>query len=462
MRQKASPHGILCKVLLCSIIDLSYFLGMETEPHKEIVPNQPTQSVTSTSTVVAIPAKRSLGPWRVLRNRNYALLFWGQLISSAGTQMQVVAVSWQVYLLTHSAVALGLIGLVQAIPRLIFSLVGGILADAFDRRKLLFIIELLLASTSAVLALCTVFHVINIVIIYIVVLIAGSVSAFEFPTRQAIVPSLVRREEMIDALSLNTVMMQLTLIIGPTAGGFAIAWIGVANTYWFDVISYFVVIGSLLLMVVPRIPAEKRAQAGIGALVDGMKFLRAHPVILAVLSLDFFATFFGSPKALLPVYASDILHVGPQGLGILLAATSIGAVSLAPFTGLIGRIPRQGLGVVLAIIVWGLCITAFGLSPGPLWLGVLFLAGSGAADMVSMILRNLVIQLTTPDEFRGRISAVNAMFVMGGPMLGQFESGLVAGLFTPEFSVVSGGLACIFAALAIVALVPSLIRVKVK
>ena len=435
---------------------------MKAEPHKEIVPNQPTQSVTSTSTVAAIPAKRSLGPWRVLRNRNYALLFWGQLISSAGTQMQVVAVSWQVYLLTHSAVALGLIGLVQAIPRLIFSLVGGILADAFDRRKLLFLIEILLASTSAVLALCTVFHVINIVIIYIVVLIAGSVSAFEFPTRQAIVPSLVRREEMIDALSLNTVMMQLTLIIGPTAGGFAIAWIGVANTYWFDVISYFVVIGSLLLMVVPRIPAEKRAQAGIGALVDGMKFLRAHPVILAVLSLDFFATFFGSPKALLPVYASDILHVGPQGLGILLAATSIGAVSLAPFTGLIGRIPRQGLGVVLAIIVWGLCITAFGLSPGPLWLGVLFLAGSGAADMVSMILRNLVIQLTTPDEFRGRISAVNAMFVMGGPMLGQFESGLVAGLFTPEFSVVSGGLACIFAALAIVALVPSLIRVKVK
>jgi MFS family permease len=435
---------------------------MKAEPHKETVSNQPTQPVTSTSTVVAIPATRSLGPWRVLRNRNYALLFWGQLISSAGTQMQVVAVAWQVYLLTHSAVALGLIGLVQAIPRLIFSLVGGIFADVFDRRKLLFIIEILLASTSAVLALCTVFHVINIVIIYIVVLIAGSVSAFEFPTRQAIVPSLVRREEMIDALSLNTVMMQLTLIIGPTAGGFAIAWIGVANTYWFDVISYFVVIGSLLLMVVPRIPAEKRARAGIGALVDGMKFLRAHPVILAVLSLDFFATFFGSPKALLPVYASDILHVGPQGLGILLAATSIGAVSLAPFTGLIGRIPRQGLGVVLAIIAWGICITAFGFSPGPLWLGVLFLAGSGAADMVSMILRNLVIQLTTPDEFRGRISAVNAMFVMGGPMLGQFESGLVAGLFTPEFSVVSGGLACIFAALAIVALVPSLIRVKVK
>ncbi len=435
---------------------------MQTEPKKESITDQPTQTILPTSSKVTIPAKRSLGPWRVLRNRNYALLFWGQLISSAGTQMQVVAVAWQVYLLTHSAIALGLIGLVQAIPRLIFSLVGGVFADMFDRRKMLLVIEAVLATTSAMLALCTIFHVINIVIIYIVVLIAASVSAFEFPTRQAIIPGLVRREEMADAMSLSMVMMQLTSIIGPTAGGFAIAWIGVANTYWFDVISYFVVIGSLLLMVVPRIPAEKRARAGIGALVDGMKFLRAHPVILAVLSLDFFAMFFGSPRALLPVYASDIMHIGPQGLGILLAATSIGAVVLAPFTGLIGRITRQGLGIVIAIIVWGLCIIAFGIFPTPLWLGVLFLAGAGAADMVSMILRGLVIQLTTPDEFRGRMSAVNAMFVIGGPMLGQFESGLVAGLFTPEFSVVSGGLACIFATLAIVALVPSLIRVKVK
>src|SRR5579864_3578100 len=410
-------------------------LSMEIEPPGETVTNQRTQLTSSPTTGVAIPAKRSLGPWRVLRNRDYALLFWGQLISSAGTQMQVVAVAWQVFLLTHSAVALGLIGLVQAIPRLIFSLVGGVFADVFDRRKMLLVIETVLAITSAVLALCTIFHVINIVIIYILVLIAASVSAFEFPTRQAIIPGLVRREEMPHAMSLSMVMMQLTFIIGPTAGGFAIAWIGVANTYWLDVISYFVVIGSLLLMVVPRIPAEKRAQAGVGALVDGMKFLRAHPVILAVLSLDFCATFFGSPRALLPVYASDILHIGPQGLGLLLAATSIGAVALTPLTGRIGRVMRQGLGIVLAIILWGLFIIAFGFAPGPLWLSVIFLAGAGAADMVSMILRGVVVQLITPDEFRGRIQAVNSMFVVGGPMLGQFESGLVAGIMTPEISV---------------------------
>src|SRR5581483_6453158 len=142
--------------------------------------------------------------------------------------------------------------------------------------------------------------------------------------------------------------------------------LGIVDTYWIDVFSYFVVIGSLLLMVVPRVPLEKRAQADIGAFRDGIRFLRKHPVILAVLSLDFFATFFGSPKALLPVYASDILHVGPQGLGVLLAATSVGAVALTPFNGRISRIARQGFGIVLAIIAWGVFIIAFGITPGPL------------------------------------------------------------------------------------------------
>jgi len=435
---------------------------MKAEPEKENLTDKPAQVAIASIEDVAIRPKRSWGPWKAMRNRNYALLFWGQLISSTGTQMQIVAVAWQVYLLTHSAIALGVLGLVQAIPRLIFSMIGGVFADVFDRRKMLLVIEVVLAATSAALALCTIFQVINIAIIYIVVLIAATVSAFEFPTRQAIVPGLVKREELPDALSLSMVMGNVTGIAGPAVGGFAIALIGVANTYWVDVISYFVVIGSLLLMVVPRIPVEKRVRAGIGTFVDGLKFLYAQPLILAILSLDFFAMFFGSPDALLPVYASSILHIGPQGLGILLAAGPIGSVVLAPFTGSIGRIARQGLGVVIAIIFWGLCITAFGFFPGPVWLVVLFLAGAGAADMVSMILRGLILQLVSPDEYRGRMSGVNGVFVIGGPMLGQFESGLVAGIFSPEISVISGGLACIVATVVIVALVPGLLRVKVK
>src|SRR6266566_495709 len=185
---------------------------MKTEPQRESASDLSIEPASPAS-VEAAPAKRSPGPWRVLRNRNYALMFWGQLISSSGTQMQVVAVAWQVLLLTHNPVALGLIGLVQAIPRLIFSLVGGVLADMIDRRKMLIIIEVVLASMSAILALCTIFNVINIFIIYVVVLISASVSALEFPTRQAIIPSLVKREEMANALSLNTVMMQSMLSI---------------------------------------------------------------------------------------------------------------------------------------------------------------------------------------------------------------------------------------------------------
>jgi len=252
------------------------------------------------------------------------------------------------------------------------------------------------------------------------------------------------------------------LIIGPTVGGFVLAWLGLATTYWIDVISYAVVIGSLLSMTVPRIPVEKRTPAGFRALADGVRFLRTQPIILAVISLDFFATFFGSPLSLLPIFASTILHVNAQGLGILLAADSLGAVALTPLTGRIGRIVRQGLFITLAILVWGLCIVAFGLFPGSLWLAALFLVGAGAANMVSMILRFLVIQMVTPDEFRGRISSVNAMFAFGGPLLGQLESGLVASFTSPQISVISGGIACILATLAIVALVPNVLRVRVK
>ncbi|MGZ3582960.1 MAG: MFS transporter [Ktedonobacterales bacterium] len=433
---------------------------MKTEPRED--EQTPLEAVGVPEPAGRVRAEKKPSAWRVLRHRDYSLLFGGQLVSAAGTQMQIVAVSWQVYQLTHSPIALGLIGLLQAIPRLLLSLVGGVFADVFDRRKLLLIIDFTLAATSAVLAICTMTHTINMGIISVVVLIAACVSAFEFPTRQAVIPTLVPREELAEAMSVSTVMMQLTFVIGATMGGFVLAQVGTANTYWIDVISYFVVIAALLVMVIPRIPVERRAQAGVGALVDGIHFLREHPVILAVLSLDFFATFFGSPRALLPVYASDILHVGSQGLGVLLAATSIGAVALTPLTSRIGRFRRQGLGVALAIIGWGVCIIIFGFLPGPLWLSVLFLAGAGAADMVSMILRGLVVQLTTPDEMRGRMSAVNAMFVIGGPMLGQFESGVVAGIFTPQISVISGGVACIVATLVIAAAVPGLLRMEVK
>src|ERR1700730_6763196 len=257
---------------------------MKTEPQKETFAEQLAEG----ETVVPRPTiteKKPTGTWIVLRNRNYALIFWGQLISAAGTQMQVVAVAWQVFLLTHSPVALGLIGLMQALPRLLFSLVGGVLADVLDRRKLLMIVNLVMMIFSAILALCTTLQMVNLVMIYLLILLSATASSFEFPTRLAIIPHLVPREQMADAISLDSVMVYFISIIGPTAGGLALAWLGVAPTYWLNVFSYLRVLAGLCYLHVPPIPAEKRAQAGFGALFDGMRFLRAHPVILALLTL---------------------------------------------------------------------------------------------------------------------------------------------------------------------------------
>lgn len=192
---------------------------MKTEPQKDKLPELVIDPIPTTTDIS--PPVKAPSQWSVLRNRNYALLFWGQLISAAGTQMQIVAVAWQVYLLTHSAIALGAIGLVQAIPRLLLSLVGGVFADVLDRRKLLIVIEVTMAAMSAILALCTLFHVINIYIIYVVVLVAASVSSFEYPTRQAIIPTLVPREQLAGAVSMSMVMMQtmetnLHLLLGVT------------------------------------------------------------------------------------------------------------------------------------------------------------------------------------------------------------------------------------------------------
>ena len=406
--------------------------------------------------------ERLAGPWTVLGQRDYALLFWGQLISATGTQMQVVAVAWQVYALTHSPLALGVIGLLQALPRLLFSLPSGVLADVLDRRRLLIVVSATMMALSGVLALCTGLKGISVGIIYVVVFLGASVSAFDFPTRQAVIPALVPREHLVNALAFSSLMTQVTFIVGPTAGGFAIAWLGLANTYWLDVASYLAAIGTLCLLVVPRVPLERRARPGAGALVEGLRFLHTRRLILVVLILDLCANFFGEPSALLPFYARDILHSGSQGLGLLLAAPSVGAVALAPVIGLFGRMKRRGLGVTLAPMVWGLCIAAFGLFPDPFWPGLLLLAGAGAADMVSIYLRSLIIQTNTPDEFRGRVSSVVALCSLGGPLLGQFESGLVAGLFSPMISLVSGGLACALVALLIVAIVPGLLHLRAR
>jgi len=398
------------------------------------------------------------GPWRALGYRDYLLLWSGMLVSQAGSQMRVVAVAWQVYLLSHSALLLGALGLVQAIPTMLFSLVGGVIADAFDRRKLLLFTEVTLALCSTALALLTIFHLITIPIIYVIAVVSAAVGSFDYPTRQTLISKIVPTSQLTNAYSLNMLMFNLAVIVGPTLGGFAIAGLGVAGTYWFDVGSFGCVVIALLLMRVDGRPGEGHAAPGFQSLVEGMRFLRQHPVIFSVMLLDFCAMFFGSTRGLLPIYAAQIYHVGPQGLGVLLAATAVGAVVATFLSGPVGRWQRQGLGVILAIAAYGVCIVLFGLSAWSFVLGLAFLVASGAADMVSTVLRSTIAQLGTPDEFRGRVSSIYAVFSIGGPMLGQFEAGSLANLSTAPIAATIGGVLVIGSAALISALVPSVRR----
>jgi MFS family permease len=410
------------------------------------------------------------GPWRTLRYRDYRLLWLGQLVSVTGSQMRVVAIAWQVYVIGHNPLQLGLLGLSQAVAQIGFSLVAGVVADATDRRRLLVVVQSVLACGSLALALTTATGVISLPLIYTIAFLMSAASAFDYPTRAALIPALVPAAELPDALSLNALLFNLATIVGPTLGGFAIVAIHVAGTYGVDCISFLGVVAALLAMRPLAAPVGGRPRADLAALMDGFAYLRAHPVLLGLMALDFCAMFFGSPQALLPIYARDILRVGPQGLGLLVSAGAIGAVLGVGFSGRLRSVRRQGLGVLLAVACWGACIVGFGLTNGPLWpgarvawqgpfwLAVALLAGAGASDLVSMVLRNTIVQLSTPDAMRGRVSATNAMFIIGGPSLGQFESGVVANLLTPQLSALTGGLACLLATALIAIAVPGIRR----
>jgi MFS family permease len=419
-------------------------------------------------------SKGGAGPWGALRYRDFRLLWMGQLVSVTGSQMRVVAVGWQVYDISHSALMLGFLGLGQAFALMASSLVAGVVADAFDRRKLLTVVQSVLAAGSLVLAVSTQYHFASLPLIYTTTILTGAASAFDFPTRQALVASLVPREDLPRALALNAVLFNVAGIAGPLAGGFAIGALGIAGTYGADVASFLAVIAALLAMR-PHPAAHQRGnqrpRVSLGAWLEGFAYLRARPVLLSLMALDFCATFFGSPQALLPIYARDILHVGSRGLGALVGAGAVGAVLGALCSGWLGGIRRKGMGVLLGVTAWGGCIVLFGLANGPLlpyapwthfawqgpfWLALAALAGAGAGDLVSMVLRNTILQLTTPDELRGRVGATNSIFIIGGPTLGQFESGVVANAFSPQISVLSGGLACLLATGLIALLVPEL------
>jgi MFS family permease len=374
----------------------------------------------------------------------------GLLVSVSGSVMQNAALLWHVSLLVapeRKALALGAVGLARVAPVVIFSMISGVVADAVDRRRVLLITQTLSAIVALWLAMLTFRGLTAVWPIYVLAAVGAAVGAFDLPARQALVPMLVPREHLANAITLNTIMFVTASVIGPAVAGIVIAAAGVASAYALNAVSFVVVILALFMMrnLPERTPTQEGSRNDVSwrAALEGLRFVFRAPLMRSTMLLDFFATFFASATALLPIFAQDILHVGARGYGWLFAAPAVGSfvtsVALVP---LVEHIERRGPSIIWSVIGHGAATIVFGLSRS-FWLTFLCLAIVGSTDTVSTVLRNLIRQLETPDRLRGRMTGINMVFFMGGPQLGELEAGAVANWFGAPFSVISGGIGCV-------------------
>ncbi|PYS30906.1 MAG: MFS transporter [Acidobacteria bacterium] len=381
-----------------------------------------------------------------LRHRDFRLLWLGQIISVTGSQMQLVAVNWHIYLLTSSALALGMVGLFRAGPIILCSLVGGVVADVIDRRRLMMTTQAIMLACSAMLAVITLGGLRRVWPIYLLTAIASGAWAFDTPARQSLMPSLVPAKDFPNAVSLSMLMFQVGMIVGPAGAGFLLGKFGPGVIYAVNATSFVaVIVGLALMRTSGRSSESDKTRVSFGALVEGLRFVWRTPIIVQTMTLDFVATFFASANQLLPIYAKDILQVGARGLGFLAAAPAIGAVITGLIMARFGTLKKQGLVVIVSVAIFGAATIAFGISR-IFWLSLLMLAIVGAADTVSTILRQTIRQLSTPNNLRGRMTSINMIFFMGGPQLGEVEAGGLAALFGAPLSVVTGGVGCLIAA----------------
>lgn len=381
-----------------------------------------------------------------LKHRRYRLLWLGLMVSVAGTQMQTWALFWHIRNLTDQPVALGGVGLARILPVAVFSLLAGAAADAFNRRKIMFATQNIMALCALALALLTFSGNVELWHLYLLTALQASAAAFDLPARQALIPNLVPAKDLPNAFSLGSIAFQTGSIAGPALSGLVIAYMGQPYTYLFNAFSYLAVVASLVLMgqVEQEVVPSQQAAISLPAIREGVLFILHQPMILSSMLLDFFATFFSSANTLMPIFARDILHVGAVEYGWLSSAQAIGAVTAAIIVSQLTEIRRQGLTFLLSVVIFGIATAVFGLATY-FNLAMIALILVGAADSVSTIIRNTIRQLHTPDQIRGRMTSVNQIFFMGGPQLGEMEAGLAAQLFGAPFAVVSGGIGCILA-----------------
>jgi MFS family permease len=377
------------------------------------------------------------------QSRDYRLIWLSQLATGGGRQIVVVAVPYQVYLLTHSSLAVGLLGLFQAVPIIVAGLYGGALADRFDRRRLQLIAKGVVALTSLALAFGAIGLRAPVWFVFLVVALAAAASTVDQSARAATVPRLVSRALLPSALSLGQVLFQTSAIVGPALAGLILARAGVSWAYLADVACF--VPGVLLVSrIAPQPPlADHGVVLDWRAPAEALRHVRRSRILLGIFSADLIAMIFGMPTAVFPALALSVFRIGAGGLGLLYAAPAAGALLGSLFSGWVRSVRRQGFAVCVAIAVWGVAIAGFGLAGRALWIGLPLLALAGAADLVSAVFRSTILQLSIPDHLRGRMSAFQLMVVTTGPRLGDLEAGAVAAIVNPVFSVVSGGVACV-------------------
>jgi MFS family permease len=385
------------------------------------------------------------------------------ICSTAGSMMQNAAILWHVTQLVpvdKRPLALGAVGMVKIVPIFVFSLAGGVVADALDRKKLMLVMQSLMAIFAAILAVLSFTGKEALWSIYLLTALNSAANTFDGPARQSMIPALVPPKDFANAISLNTIHFQVASVVGPWLSGIVIASLGMGWVYALNAVSFLAVIVNLLRM--RDVPARQGAgvEVSLRSAVEGLRFVFRTPMIRSTMLLDFFATLFSTASGLLPIFAQDILHVGPRGYGFLVSAQAVGALLASAFlVHAADRIDHRGRTLLWAVTAYGLATVVFGLSRS-FELTFACLALVGAADMVSTVLRNIIRQLATPDRLRGRMTSVNMMFFMGGPQLGEIEAGLVANSFGAPFSVVTGGIGCLVATAWIAAKTPALRRYR--
>lgn len=397
-------------------------------------------------------------PYAPLRHRDYRLLLTGRFITSFANEMLTFAIGWELWLRTQSAFALGLVGLVQVVPVVLLSLPAGHVADQFNRKRIVIISELFLAV--CVIGLAWLSYVDGpLTLIYLCLLGIGMARAFNDPASSTLLPQTVPPELFSQAATWNSSVWQFASITGPTAAGILVGF--------FDQVTFIYVFGAaaavafciLIGFIQGRELALAERSATLDSVKEGLRFMRDTKVVLGAITLDMFAVLFGGAVALLPIYATDILKVGAQGMGIMRAAPSVGALLMAFVLAHRPPMKQAGKTLLLAVTGFGVATIVFGFSKN-FPLSVLMLASLGALDNISVVIRSTLLLTQTPDEMRGRVSSVNSIFISLSNEMGYFESGVVAAWLGPIFAVVSGGIGTILVVFAIARVFPELRRLK--